>query len=133
MVPVPLTTVHKPIPTTGALPAKVAVVPHIDWGGPATEGVTVGETIIVSLLVVGRQGGLAIVHIKTFIPVPNPVTDDVGEAGVVIVPVPLTNVQVPVPTVGVLPESVEVFRHVVWLGPATATVAPPVGGLITVV
>ena len=62
IVPVPLTNVHKPVPTNGAFPDNVAEVPHIDWFGPATEGVTGGETIIVSLLELGVQGGLEIVH-----------------------------------------------------------------------
>lgn len=54
------------------------------------------------------QGGLEIVHSNTFGPTPNPVTPDVGDPGVVIVPVPLTSVQVPVPVVGVFPARVAV-------------------------
>ena len=47
------------------------------------------------------QGAFVIVHINTFGPTPNPVTPDVGDEGLVIVPAPLTNVHVPVPVVGV--------------------------------
>ena len=48
---------------------------------------------------------------------------DVGDDGVVMVPDPLTSVQVPVPTSAVFPANVaEVVPHTVWLGPATATV-----------
>ena len=46
------------------------------------------------------------VHINTFAPAPNPVTADEGEEGVVIVPAPLTNVHVPVPTAAVFPARV---------------------------
>ena len=51
-------------------------------------------------------------------PNPNPVTVDVGELGFVIVPLPLTNVHVPVPTVGVFPAKVALAEHKVWLVPA---------------
>ena len=54
-----------------------------------------------------------IVHINTFAPTPNPVIPDVGDAGVVIVPAPLTSVHKPVPTVGVFPANVAVVPHIV--------------------
>ena len=59
------------------------------------------------------QTPLVIVHLKTFAPTPNPVTPDVGLPGVVIVPVPLTNVHNPVPTVGVFPAKVAVVAQTV--------------------
>lgn len=65
---------------------------------------------------------LLIVQRKALAPTPKPVTPDVGELGVVIVPVPLTNVQAPVPTVAVLPAKVAVVAQTVWLGPALAVV-----------
>jgi hypothetical protein len=68
------------------------------------------------------HGGLEIVHWKTFAPKPNPVIVDVGEEGVVMVPVPLTSVHVPDPTVAVFPANVAEVLHKVWLGPAFATV-----------
>ena len=46
-------------------------------------------------------------------PIPNPVTPDVAELGVVTVPVPLTSVQIPVPIVGLLPANVAVVPHIV--------------------
>ena len=53
----------------------------------------------------------------------NPVTSDVGEDGVVMVAVPETTVQVPVPTVGLLPAKVAmVASHAVMSEPALATV-----------
>ena len=57
-----------------------------------------------------------------FAPFARAVTPEVGEAGVVIVPPPLNRVQIPAPTVAVLPAKVAVFTHIVWAGPATATV-----------
>jgi hypothetical protein len=55
---------------------------------------------------------LAIVHLNVFAPTPNPVTPEVGLPGVVIVAVPDTTVQVPVPIVAVLPAKVAVVAQV---------------------
>ena len=65
-----------------------------------------------------------IVHWNTFVPTPKPVNPDVGLVGVVIVPVPETNVHKPVPTTGVLPANVAVPGdwHNVWSAPAAETV-----------
>ena len=46
MVPVPLTSDHKPIPVVGVLPAKVAVVEQIVCGAPAFAVVMVPEKLI---------------------------------------------------------------------------------------
>ena len=46
-------------------------------------------------------------------PTLNPVTPDVGDEGVVTVPVPLTKVHVPVPIAGLLPASVAVVPQIV--------------------
>ena len=48
------------------------------------------------------QGLFEMVHAKTFVPKPNPVMEVVGESEFVIVPVPETKVQAPIPTVAVL-------------------------------
>lgn len=61
---------------------------------------------MVTVLVDAVHGGLSIVHMNTLDPIPNPVTVDVGDEGVVMVPAPLTSVQDPVPEVGVFPASV---------------------------
>lgn len=63
-----------------------------------------------------------ILHLKIFAPTLNPVTADVGELGLVAVPVPETNDQVPVPIVGVFPAKVDELVQIVWSGPALATV-----------
>ena len=56
----------------------------------------------------GVHTPLLIVHRNTFAPYPNAVTPDVGLPGVEIVPVPLTNVHAPVPTLGGVPANVAV-------------------------
>ncbi len=69
------------------------------------------------------QGGFAIVHRKTFAPVPRPVIPEVGLLGDVIVPEPLISVHVPVPAAAVLPASVAVLlTQKDWSLPALATV-----------
>ena len=59
----------------------------------------------VSLL--GGQDPLVIVQINTFVPTFNPVTAEVSEVGVVIVPEPVNKVHIPVPTTGVFPAKTE--------------------------
>ncbi len=81
-------------------------------------------TIIATVDEEARQGALEIVQAKTFVPKPNPVMDVVGESELVIIPVPDTNVQTPVPTVAVL-AVINVFGlliHNVWFEPAFAIV-----------
>ena len=92
--------------------------------------VTVRFVVIITSSVLGVQGALEIVHLKVFAPTPNPVSPEVGEEGVVIVPEPAINVQVPVPTAGVFPANVAVVtpQAGVWSVPAAATV----GGAFTV-
>lgn len=88
--------------------------------------------VMVTVLVELVQGGLEIVHIKTFAPALNPVTPDVGDEGLAIVPAPLTNVQVPVPDVGVLPAKVAELLQRVWFGPAAAAVGEATPVMVTV-
>lgn len=58
------------------------------------------------------------------VPAVTPVTPEVGEEGVVIVAVPLTTLQAPVPVVAVLPANVkEVLLQLTISEPALATVA----------
>ena len=69
----------------------------------------------------GVQVPLLIVQRKVLAPAPKPVTVLVGLPGVVIVPVPLTSVQAPVPATGVFPAKAATNPHTVWSGPATDT------------
>ena len=62
--------------------------------------------MIISSLV-GTQPPLLIVHLRVALaPIANPVTPEAGLFGAVILAVPATTVQVPVPEVGVLPFNV---------------------------
>ena len=111
MVPAPLTNVQAPAPTVAVFPANVAVVPQTVCAVPASAVVGPPVLVMVTVLVEAGHGALSIVHINTFAPVANPVTPDVGDEGVVIVPAPLTKVQVPVPTVAVFPAKVAEVLH----------------------
>jgi hypothetical protein len=77
------------------------------------------------------HGALLIVHWNTFAPAPKAVIPEVGEEGVVIVPAPLTNVQVPIPAPATFPASVAVVPQIVWSGPAAAAVGVEVTIILT--
>jgi hypothetical protein len=113
MVAVPVTTVHAPVPLVGVLPARVAVAAHTVWSAPALEAVSPPLTLMITSSVEDVQGELLIVHLKVLAPTPNPVTPEVALDGVVIVAVPETTVQVPVPLVAVLPAKVVLVAHMV--------------------
>src|SRR5689334_21348721 len=77
------------------------------------------------------QGELEIVHRKVAVPgTANPVTPEVGEAGLEIVAVPETTVHKPVPDVGVLPAKVAVLTP--HAGFISAPALAVVGGEFTV-
>jgi hypothetical protein len=119
MVPAPLTTVHFPVPMVGMLPLNGAVVPpQMIWSLPAFAVVGIPVPVMVTVLVEELQGGLAMVHLNTFGPIPKPVTVDVGEFGLVIVPCPLTSTHVPVPAVAVFAAKVASVPQTVWAEPA---------------
>ena len=81
-------------------------------------------TVMTTSSVEGEQGALEIVHLNVAdAPITNPVTPEVGDEGVVIVAVPETTDQFPVPTVGVLPANVVVVTlQRFWSEPALAVV-----------
>ncbi len=74
---------------------------QIVWLGPAEEIEGTPLTVTVRLSVVDGQIPLEMVQAKTFGPVPNAVTNVVGETEFEIVPLPETKVQTPVPAAGV--------------------------------
>ena len=121
-VAVPAVTVHAPVPVVGAFAASVAVGLQIVWSAPALDTVGNGSTFIVIVSVLAAQVPLLIDHTKVFTPVVNPVTPDVGEAGVVTTPVPAITVHAPAPIVGVLAASIAVGLQIVWSMPALLTV-----------
>src|SRR5690349_7621555 len=107
----PLIFVQRPVPTTGVLPAMVAVAPvvQIVWSGPALATVGPAFTMMETWSLLAVQGALVIVHWNTYVPtLVMAVMVVVGDEGVVIVPPagPLTFVQMPVPTAGVFPAMV---------------------------
>ena len=110
IVAVPLTTVHTPVPTVGVFPANVVLVTlHKPWSVPASAVVGTSDTLMVTSSLLLPQPPLLMVHLNvTLLPIVRPVTVLVSDDGVVIVPVPLTTVHTPVPTVAVLPASVVV-------------------------
>ena len=67
--PDPLTMLHDPLPTEGALPARVVLVsPHMDdpvWSDPALDTVGFLLKVIVTSSVEAVQGELLIVQRKT--------------------------------------------------------------------
>ncbi len=65
-------------------------------------------TVIVISSKLSAQTPLEIVHLNTLSPIPKAVTPELKALTSVIVPVPDTNVQVPVPTAGSLPAKVAV-------------------------
>ena len=77
-------------------------------------------TIIATVDTEAKQGALEIVQAKTFVPNPNPVIEVVGDREFVIIPVPETKVQTPVPTVAVLAfmNVLGLVIHNVWFEPA---------------
>ena len=131
MVPLPLTKVQVPVPVTAGFPASVAVVPQTVWLGPALETVGGAPAVIVTWSEVEGHGALLMVQSKTLTPAPNAVIPDVSEDGVVIVPDPLTTVHIPVPIVAAVPTRVAVVPHIVWSGPATATVGTATEVMVT--
>lgn len=110
IVPEPEILVQVPVPVVGVLPASVAVVAHIVWSGPAAEVVGLATLVITTS---SFEVLHPIVQRNVFAPTPNPVTPEVGLFGEVMVPVPLTRVQVPLPVVGVLPAKVAVEAQIV--------------------
>jgi hypothetical protein len=109
-IAVPDTTDQAPVPTEGVFAASVVVVVlHKDRSDPAFAVVGSALTDITTSSVDAVQGAFDMVHLKVADePITKPVTPDVGDDGVVIVAVPETTDQAPVPTVGVFPASIVV-------------------------
>jgi hypothetical protein len=134
-VAVPETTLHVPVPTEGAFPASVAVfVLHNVWSAPALAVVGNRSTVTVTSSVEGGQTPFEIVQRKTYVdPADKPVTAVVAEFGLEIVAVPETTLHTPVPTEGVLAESVaDVAPHITWSLPAFAVVGTGLNVIIIV-
>jgi hypothetical protein len=111
MVPVPLTSVHSPVPVEGAFPAMVAEVIHPLWAGPALAVVGAATPVMITSSVLGEHIPLEIVHLNVFGPTPSPVTVDVALVEVITFPAPLTRLHAPVPVTGVFPANVAEVAH----------------------
>ena len=112
------------MPTIGLFAFKVNIEAQRFCDNPAFAVVGISSTTIAIVEVEAAQGGFEIVHAKTFVPNPAPVTEVVGESEFVIVPLPEINVHTPIPTVGVFAAIVVVLDEIqsVWLLPAFAIV-----------
>lgn len=120
IVPLPLTTVQNPVPTTGTFPFNVEENAQIAESIPALAVVGKASTKIVTVSDVEGQVPLEMVHTNVLMPLLIPVMPHVGEEGDVNVPVPTTVVQSPLPMVGVFPFNVEVAEQMVESKPAFA-------------
>src|ERR1051326_5954585 len=118
----PVITVHTPVPTDAALPARVVVVEQTVSSGPAFALVGDASRVIVTVSLDGVQLALLIVQTKVFAPTERPVTPEVGSPGVVTFALPVITVHTPVPTDAALPASVVVVEQTVSSGPAFALV-----------
>ena len=128
-VPVPpLTMLQAPVPVVGVLPPKPVVVPFVQivWAPPTVAAVGAALMVMVTFAVEAVQGALLIVHRTITGPAPPVcVKVDPGKAALEKVPVPpLTMLQAPVPTDGVLPPSPRVvpFVQMVCAPPTVAVV-----------
>ena len=99
-VPVPDTTVHKPVAgKIGVLPARVALLPgaQTDWSGPALAAGEAGEnTTMLTSSIKLPQGPLLMVYRNVLMPMANPETVVVVWFALAKVPEPATTVHVPV-------------------------------------
>ena len=106
-VPVPNVVVHKPVPTAGAIPARVAVAAHTDWLPPGVD-IDGGKSLVISTVEVEMgHTPLSIVHVKVVVvPDPREFTVEFGSFGKSTIPGP-PEVHVPVSvTSGIFPPSV---------------------------
>lgn len=113
MVPLPLNKDHEPVAgAEAAVAVSVALgaLLHAFWSAPAfapPRPLLLSTMVTSSVLIGFAQAPLLMVQRNTFTPTPNAVTPLVGEAGVVMVPAPLTKTHEPVlGAVGMLPPKV---------------------------
>ena len=124
ITPGPDWIVQVPTPTTGVL-AAIAKVLVLHWSIfiPASAIVALALLVSTTSEVLGVHTPLLIVQRNVaLVPTGTPVTPLLLAVGAVIVAVPLTKLQLPVPLTGTFPASVKLpFEHCSWLGPATET------------
>ena len=96
MTPVPDTSVQRPVPTVMVFPVRVALVPQIFWSAPTNAGVGEAYRVMVTVSLLVAQPGTEIVHTKRLIPSESPETPEFAEFGLLTIPFPAIEVQVPV-------------------------------------
>jgi len=100
---VPLMMVQEPLPKAGLLAAMVKEeVLHKVWSGPAAATGAPSCWIVISSVDAGHAPLEIVQRSVILVPAATPVMDVVGEDGVVIVAVPLTTDQSPLPIAGLL-------------------------------
>lgn len=125
IVATPLITVQLPLPTDGVFPESVAVLElQSVWSAPVVATVGKLSTLIITSFVELGHAPLLIVHTNVALaPFTKLDTSEVGSVVFTRIAVPLTTVQLPVPTIGVLPVSVAVVTsQSIWSTPVMATV-----------
>ena len=120
----PAIILQLPIPTEGTVAFKAMELVQVLSSFPA-KAIDGGVSLVIetSSKDSGQAPFAAIVHLNTFAPKPNPLTRLTASFGLVIVPVPLTKVQVPVPVKAALPFNVAVSAQTLLSIPASAMVA----------
>lgn len=122
MVPLPSANDQVPVPTEGLLAANTLELVQMFWLGPALEVEGARSTRNNTVSTEGGQEPLVMVQANMLLPGERPVTDEVGELTEVMVPLPDTSDQVPVPIEGVLPEKLVLLEQMAWSRPALAVV-----------
>jgi hypothetical protein len=111
-VPVLEITDQAPVPTIGLFAPNVVVVEQIVCGEPAAAVLGFALTFIATVEDEEGQAPFEIVHIKTFRPVFNPLTEALAELVGVTTPAPETTVHAPVPTKGIFAEKVVLDKQI---------------------
>jgi hypothetical protein len=115
--------VHVPEPTLGTLPDKLEVVPQIVWSLPAIDTLGLASLVIVTVLSLGGQVPLVIVHLNTYVPATvKPLAVAVFKLVLLkatFAPLgELTTLHTPVPVVGRFAPKVKVLSQVLAFSPA---------------
>ena len=100
------------MPVAGKFALSVAAVAHTVWSIPANA--VVGTTSWLTLKVAEDEGQtpFVMVHSNTLVPVLKPETPVLAEDEEVILPVPETRLQLPVPIEGTFAEIVVLFEQI---------------------
>jgi hypothetical protein len=109
----PLVTVHVPVSpvVAGSFPVRVICPEQIFLSPAVVAGTIAGCLVMTSVSEEEVQLPLSTLHLKVSVPTGMFVTVVLAEAGLVMVPVPLTTAQLPVPTEGVVADMLVLSAH----------------------